>query len=126
MEQITSFIDSHTLRRMLECKTLPPAVECILIAHSACRSVTDKINAIRERLDTYTDEEFAVGDYEWHSKDFRQGAEYYINELEKALELLKDKNGNAVYLIEGEFPKYDRIVFDNWKDAFNEVCFSDE
>jgi len=45
MEQITSFIDSQTLRRMLEGKTLPPAVECILIAQSTCRSVTDKINA---------------------------------------------------------------------------------
>lgn len=126
MEQITSFIDSQTLRRMLEDKTLPPAVECILIAQSTCRSVTDKINAIRERLDAYTDDEFAAGDYEWHIKDFRKGAEYYINELEKALELLKDNNGNAVYLIEDDFPEYDRIIFDNWKDAFNEVYFSDE
>ena len=51
MEQITYFIDSQTLRRMLEDKTLPPAVECILVAQSACRSLTYKIIAIRERLD---------------------------------------------------------------------------
>ncbi len=126
MEKITLFIDSATLREMLEGKELPPAVECILISKSTCRSLSDKINAIRERLDAHSDEEFELGNYEWHLNDFRKGAENYIQELYLSLNCLKIKHSDTVFVIEDKYSPYDGAVFDNMDDAYRKARASAE
>lgn len=121
MEQITSYIDSATLRKMLEGKNIPPAVECILISQSTCRSLDNIIKAIRERLDSHSDEELAAGEYEWHNKDFRKSAEQYLLNLTIALNCLKVAHDGTVFVIESENSPYNGAVFDNWDDAFKKA-----
>ena len=48
MASYIDFIDSRSLREDLRLwKPLPPAMQCILIAQSECRSLTDKLEALR-------------------------------------------------------------------------------
>ena len=103
---------------MMEGKELSPAVECILISQSTCRSLDDKIKAIRERLDAHSDKELAAGEYEWHNKDFRKRAEQYLLYLTIALNCLKVAHDGTVFVIENENSPYDGAIFDNWDDAF--------
>ncbi len=126
MENVTSFIDSETLSFMLKDKVLPPAVECILISRSTCRPLRDKIAAIRERLDKYTDEELAVGDYEWDSENFRKFTEQYIQSCEYALSLIESEHEEAYYIAEDEFTECGSSVFDDWERALKWILTNDE
>ena len=55
---VLDFIDSDTLREHLKDQTLEPAIECILIAHSLKCSIEKKLEALKERYDTYSEEDF--------------------------------------------------------------------
>lgn len=126
MENVTAFIDSKTLRFMLKDKVLPPAVECILISKSTCRPLRDKIAAIRERLEKYTDEELAVRDFEGDAERFREWAEYYIRYNEYALNLIKTKTEGVFYVIEDDFSELCLSIYDDWLEALDWIEIYDD
>lgn len=125
---VLDFIDSSTLRKMLENREIPPAIECILIAQSKKCTVTEKAEAIRERLDKYTDEEFEEGIYSCPFDDFREGAERYIEHIEKAEKLLNEFEKNIIYVIRCDDVCYDGAAFDSYEKALKLVrlAFGDE
>ena len=96
---VLDFIDSDTLREHLSNQTLEPAIECILIVHSRKCSIQKKIEALKERYDTYSEEEFNKGTYYCREKDFKSALKEYIDSTEKVLDGIVKKC--AV----GEYPK---------------------
>lgn len=57
---VLDFIDSETLREHLSKQTLEPAIECILIAQSREKSIFEKLEALKERCETYSYEPFKI------------------------------------------------------------------
>ena len=125
---ILNFIDSSALRKMMENRKIPPAIECILIAQSKRCTVTEKAAAIRERLDKYTDEELEEGIYSCSFDDFREGTERYIEHIEKAEKLLNEHEPNVIYVIRCDDICYDGAAFDSYEKAVKLVrlAFGDE
>ena len=117
MMNVLDFIDSPTLREMMKSKDIPPAIECILIAQSDRKSITDKASAIRERLDKYTDEDFEKGIYHCPFNNLRECAERYISHIEKAEKLINKQESDVLYVIKCLDAIYDGAVFGNYPDA---------
>lgn len=94
---VLDFIDSDTLRKHLSNQTLEPAVECILIARSRRCSIEKKLEALKERYDTYSKEEFNKGTYYCREKDFKSALKEYIDSTEKVLADMYHPDSNRVY-----------------------------
>ena len=78
---VLDFIDSDTLREHLRNQTLEPAVECILIVRSRRCSIEKKLEALKERYDTYSKEDFNKGTYYCREKDDWQDGKYAFHEI---------------------------------------------
>ena len=87
---VLDFIDSKTLRQHLSGQTLAPAVECILIAQSRCRSLNDKLAALQERYEHYSTEDFKRGAYNSFAEDFKRTLKEYIEFKQGLLENIND------------------------------------
>ena len=87
---VLDFIDSETLRLDFSEQTLDPAIECILISQCKCRSLEDKIEALKEREAAYTDEDFEKGVYNVFADDLRSSLRDYIKEKGKFLKEIRE------------------------------------
>ena len=94
---VLDFIDSATLREHLRNQTLEPAVECILIVRSHQCSIEKKLEALKERYDTYSAEDFNKGIYNCREKDFKSALKEYIDSTEKILDNMYRPDSNHVY-----------------------------
>ena len=94
---VLDFIDSDTLREHLKDQTLEPAIECILIVRSRSCSIEKKLEALKERYDTYSVEDFNKGIYNCREKDFKSALKEYIDSTEKVLEDMYRPDSNNVY-----------------------------
>ena len=94
---VLDFIDSDTLREHLSNQTLEPAIECILIVRSRRCSIEKKLEALKERYDTYSEEEFNKGIYNCREKDFKSALKEYIDSTEKVLDDMYRPDSNHVY-----------------------------
>lgn len=94
---VLGFIDSDTLREHLSNQKLEPAIECILIVHSRKCSIEKKLEALKERYDTYSAEDFNKGTYYCREKDFKSALKEYIDSTEKVLDDMYRPDKNHVY-----------------------------
>ena len=94
---VLDFIDSDTLRDHLRNQTLEPAIECILIVRSRRCSIEKKLEALKERYDTYSAEDFNKGIYNCREKDFKSALKEYIDSTEKILDDMYRLDSNHVY-----------------------------
>ena len=94
---VLDFIDSDTLREHLKDQTLEPAIECILIVRSRRCSIEKKLEALKERYDTYSAEDFNKGTYYCREKDFKSALKEYIDSTEKVLDDMYRPDSNHVY-----------------------------
>ena len=94
---VLDFIESNTLRYHLRNQTLEPAIECILLARSRKCSIQKKIEALKERYDTYSEEDFNKGTYYCREKDFKSALKEYIDSSEKVLDDMYRPDNNFIY-----------------------------
>lgn len=94
---VLDFIYSDTLREHLSNQTLEPAIECILIVRSRRCSIEKKLEALKERYDTYSAEDFNKGIYNCREKDFKSALKEYIDSTEKVLDDMYRPDSNHVY-----------------------------
>ncbi|WP_303818960.1 hypothetical protein [Ruminococcus flavefaciens] len=94
---VLDFIDSDTLREHLSNQTLEPAIECILIVRSRKCSIEKKLEALKERYDTYSKEDFNKGTYYCREKNFKSALKEYIDSMEKVLADIYRPDNNHVY-----------------------------
>ena len=82
------FMDSSTIRDHLRRRPpLPPAMQCVLIAQSECRSLEDKLAALRKIRAETPPEGFADGEYQLACNDlgFADALDLHIQRKEERL-----------------------------------------
>ena len=99
------FIDSSAIRDHLRTlPPLPPAQQCILIAQSAIRPLTEKLAALREIRAATPPEEFTRGCWKYQSEDsFPVILERYLQVREARLALLEKAAPGVVYVVETNY-----------------------
>ena len=115
---VLDFIDSSTLREHLRNQTLEPAVECILIVQSRTRSFEEKLEALKERYETYSDDEFRKGKYNCRENDFKAALKKYIDATEKVIADMYLEEDNYIYLV---LDKHSEGLFNTYNNALNAV-----
>ena len=128
---VLDFIDSDTLREHLSNQTLEPAIECILIVRSRRCSIEKKLEALKERYDTYSAKDFNKGTYYCREKDFKSALKEYIDSTEKVLYDMYSPDCNHVYNahatddigFHGTFDTFEAAI-DGIKNSYsgNEFC----
>ena len=128
---VLDFIDSDTLREHLKDQTLEPAIECILIVRSRRCSIEKKLEALKERYDTYSAEDFNKGTYYCREKDFMSALKEYIDSTENVLADMYRPDNNHVYnahdrddiAFHGTFETFEAAI-DGIKNSYtgNEFC----
>ena len=101
---VLDFIDSATLRAHLRNQTLEPAIECILIVRSRNRSIEEKLEALKERYETYSDDEFRKGKYNCRENDFKAALKKFIDTTEKVIADMYLEEDNYIY---SAYPPFD-------------------
>lgn len=101
---VLDFIDSATLRAHLRNQTLEPAIECILIVRSRNRSIEEKLEALIERYETYSDDEFRKGKYNCRENDFKAALKKFIDTTEKVIADMYLEEDNYIY---SAYPPFD-------------------
>ncbi len=94
---LLDFIDSDTLREHLRNQALEPAIECILIVHCRNCSIEKKLEALKERYDTYSKEDFNKGTYYCREIDLKSVLKEYIDSTEKVLDDMYRPDNNHVF-----------------------------
>ena len=122
---VLDFIDSATLREHLCNQKLEPAIECILIVKSRTRSIDDKLEALEEMYETYSDDEFRKGKYNFREKNFRSALKEYIDCTKKAIFDMYCSDSDYVYHVEEHDDMFDICdrhgIFDSFDKALNAV-----
>ena len=94
---VLDFMESKTLRSQLK-EELPPAVQCILIAQNQTQPMTDKLAALQERYQQYSDADYQSGIYNLREcSDFRQAVKCFIDEMQHLLSLPETVDENYVF-----------------------------
>ena len=94
---VLDFIDTDTLRDHLKNQKLEPAIECILIVRSRKCSIEKKLEALKERYDAYSAEDFNKGTYYCREKDFKSALKEYIDSTERVVADMYNPDNNHVY-----------------------------
>ena len=99
------FIDSPAVcEHLRKLPPLPPAQQCILIAQSAIRQLTEKLAALREIRTATPPDEFSRGCWKYQSKDsFPVILDRYLRVREKRLDLLEKAEPGVVYVVETSY-----------------------
>ncbi len=118
---VLDFIESNTLRQHLKGQTLAPAIECIIIAQSRCRSLEDKLEALEERYETYSVEEFKNGVYHSCANDFKTALARYISFKYQELILINITDEESVFIIRSNRPAVDLSTWRTLEDAIKFV-----
>ena len=106
-------------------------LECILIVHSRKCSIQKKIEVLKERYDTYSEEDFNKGTYYCREKDFKSALKEYIDSSGKVLDDMYRPDSNHVYNahatdaigFHGTFDTFEAAI-DGIKNSYsgNEFC----
>ena len=118
---VLDFIYSDTLRDHLRNQTLQPAIECILIVRSRRCSIEKKLEALKERYDTYSAEDFNKGIYNCREKDFKSALKEYIDSTEKVLADMYRPDNNHVYNAHDRDNIGFHGTFDTFETAMDEI-----
>ncbi|MBP5361629.1 MAG: hypothetical protein J6Y71_01165 [Ruminococcus sp.] len=118
---VLDFIDSDTLRDHLRNQTLEPAIECIMITHSIKSSIEKKLEALKERYDTYSAEDFKLGTYYCRENDFKYALKEHINTTEKVLADMYRSDDNYVYNVRNIETLFDQVTFTTFEAAIDEI-----
>ena len=113
------FIESNTLRQHLSGQQLEPAIECILISQSYTRSLENKLEALQERYDTYSTEEFKKGVYNSWADNFRSTLKEYISIKQAQLAEVNKAKANEVYVIDSDYSGIHMSVCKTFESAVN-------
>ncbi len=116
---VLDFIESKTLRQQLSGKQLEPAIECILIAQCYNRTLEDKLEALQERYEAYSAEEFKKGVYNSCADNFREALKWYISYKEMLLKDIEIADENTVYVLATETYAIDRATWSTLDDVLN-------
>lgn len=108
------FIDSNSVREHLRRRPpLPPAMQCILIAQSVCRSLEDKLAALRKIRAETPSEGFAEGEYQLacNDLDFAAALDRHIQRKEERLAAFLAPAPDVVYVPHDPRNGYDLATF---------------
>jgi len=128
---VLGFIDSDTLREHLSNQKLEPAIECILIVHCRNCSIEKKLEALKERYDTYSKEDFNKGTYYCREIDLKSALKEYIDSTEKVLDDMYRPDNNHVFSahatdnigFHGTFNTFEAAIDEVKKNHYeNEFC----
>ena len=124
MNDYIDFIDSPTVRDHLRMRPpLSPAQQCILIAQSECRSLKDKLAALRKiRSDTPPDG-FADGEYQLACNDlgFADGLDRHIQRKEERLAAFLAPAPDVVYVPHDPRNGYDLASFATFTECLDSL-----
>lgn len=137
MFNILDFIDSTDIReynRRIGTK-FTPIEQAVLVYHSDCHTVEEKLSVWHELLATYNEEDFSAIDlpdegekinrYIMDNHTYRQVVENTVSYFEKAL-LLKEPTENVFYetVIYAAHNSHDREenCFSTYEKAYNYIC----
>ena len=118
---VLNFIESNTLRQHLKGQTLAPAIECIIIAQCREKRLADKVEALKERYDSYSAEDFKNGIYNSFSHDFKQALCEYINYKESMLDSLGKNEEDQVFVISSGICLTDGLICKSFEQAVRVV-----
>ena len=91
---------------------LEPAIECILIVHSRKCSIEKKLEALKERYDTYSAEDFKRGRFGlYRATDFKDALKKCIEAKEKMLVKMFERNADYVFIITEDYRESDHCVY---------------
>lgn len=93
---VADFYRSQTMKAYFAKLSLPPAIECILINKSK-HSIFDKIEALSERYEAYSDNDFTVGEYS--GTEFKNELGKFINFLREGSESIKKSAPDDYYVL---------------------------
>ena len=93
---VADFYRSQRMKAYFAKLSFPPAIECILI-NKKKHSVFDKIEALSERYDAYSDDVFSVGKNS--GKIFRSKLRNYIDFLREQSESIKKSKPDDYYVL---------------------------
>ncbi len=124
---VLDFIDSDTLREHLKDQTLEPAIECILIVRSRRCSIEKKLEALKERYNIYSAEDFKRGRF-WlyRSNDFKAALKKYIYAKENMLVKMFETNADYVFIITEASGESDHCVYRSLDSAIDTIRTNDE
>ena len=124
MNDYIDFIDSPTVRDHLRMRPpLSPAQQCILIAQSECRSLKDKLAALRKiRSDTPPDG-FADGEYQLACNDlgFADALDRHIQRKEERLAAFLAPAPDVVYVPHDPRNGYDLASFATFTECLDSL-----
>lgn len=118
---VLDFIESNTLRQHLKGQTLAPAIECIIIAQSRCRSLEDKLEALEERYNIYSSEDFKKGVFNSFAADFKTALYDYINYKHRLLNIFQSNDSETVFRISSEEFAIDGTICKSYEQAVSIV-----
>lgn len=118
------FIDSEAIRDHLRRRPpLPPAMQCILIAQSECRSLEDKLETLRKiRVET-PPEGFADGEYQLACNDlgFTDAIDRHIQRKEERLAAFLAPAPDVVYVPHDPRNGYDLASFATFTECLDSL-----
>jgi hypothetical protein len=118
---VLDFIDSATLREHLRDQKLEPAVECILIIHSKKHSIEEKLDALKERYETYSTEDFNMGKYNCREIYIKAALKEYIISTKKVIDELNNIDSENIYHVCGTDDICCHGLFNTFDHALNAV-----
>lgn len=124
MKDYLDFIDSRSLREDLRLwRTLPPAMQCIVVAQSGRRSLADKLAALRELLAATPPGDFADGEYQLacNDLDFAAALDRHIRRKEERLAAFLAPAPDAVYVPHDPRNGYDIAAFATFAECLESV-----
>ena len=123
---VLDFVESKTLRLQLKEKELSPAVQCILIAEDRTQPMTDKLAALQERYQQYSDADFQSGIYNLREySDFRQAVKCFIDEMQHQLSLTEIVDTEHIFQTDVD-NLFKKKVFRTFSDAVKYLKEIDE
>lgn len=124
MFDIFDFIDSKDIREYNRNTNFSPIEKAVLVYFSRRRTVEEKLSALKELLENYSDEEFSeirIGKNNLRAENKKQIVEDLVETWERAL-ALRYKLNNVVFAVrfyEAEYPKNEENgYYSNYNKAF--------
>lgn len=118
---VLDFIGSKTLRKQLEGQKLSPAIECIIIAQCKEKALADKVEALEERYNAYSSEDFKKGVFNSFTADFKAALYDYIKYKHRLLNIIESNDSETVFRISSEEFAIDGTICKSYEQAVNIV-----
>lgn len=98
-----------------------------MIVHSRKCSIEKKLEALKERYDTYSAEDFKRGRFGlYRATDFKVALKKYIDAKEKMLVKMFERNTDYVFIITEDSRESDHCVYRSLDSAMDTIRTNDE